>query len=98
MTPRDEIDKALTQLSVSGELGVAAPAIEALVAGLEEAVHTKVFRQLNTEDGLTEGAALNAWVELRTYQRIRQRLTQALKMGQSASETLQPVWETANVI
>ncbi len=93
MTNRDEIDKALTQLSMSGELGVAAAAIEALVAGLEEAVHTMTFRQLNGDRGLGEGEALNAWVELYAYKRIRQRLTQALKMGQSASETMQPVWE-----
>ncbi len=93
MTNRDEIDKALTQLSVSGELGVAAPAIEALVSGLEEAVHTKVFRMLGSELPPTTEEAMNAWVELYAYRRIRQRLTQALKMGQSASETLQPVWE-----
>ncbi len=92
MTNRDEIDKALTQLSMSGELEVAQRAIEALLLSLEKAVHTKMFRWFGNETPSPEDA-LNAWVELHSYHRIRQRLTQALKMGQSASETLQPAWE-----
>ncbi len=93
MSPRVEIDKALAQLSVSGELEVAERAVTALVSSLEEAIHTRVFRKLASEEPFTPQDAMSAWVELHAHQRLRQRLTQALKMGQSASKTLVPAWE-----
>ncbi len=93
MTTREEIDLALAQLSASGELEVAKRAVTSLVTGLEDAIHTRVFRRLGGEEPLSAEEALNAWVELHAYQRLRQRLTQALKMGQSASEALVPAWE-----
>lgn len=93
MTPREEIDRALTQLSVSGELQIAERAVNALLVGLEEGVHTKMFRLLGAEEEVAPEVALNAWVELHAYYRLRQRLTQALKMGQSASTTLEPIWK-----
>ncbi len=93
MTTREEIDTALAQLSLSGELAVAERAVTALVASLEEAIHTRVFRKLASEEPFPPEAALNAWVELHAHQRLRQRLTQALKMGQSASKALEPAWE-----
>ncbi len=93
MTTREDIDKALAQLSLSGELEVAERAVTALVTSLEEAVHARMFRKLASEEAVGPQEALCAWVELHAHQRLRQRLTQALKMGQSASETLVPAWE-----
>ncbi len=90
-----EIDSALAQLTMSGELELARPAIESLVVGLEDQVRNKVFRALNSAEGLTPHDALCAWVELHAYSRLRTRLTQALNMGQSAGKALEGAWETA---
>ncbi len=94
-TKMKEIDHALSQLTMSGELELARPAIEALVAGLEEQVRSKVFRSLNGAEGLTPHDALCAWVELHAYSRLWTRLTQALNMGQSAGKALENAWETS---
>ena len=86
-----EIDRALAQLTMSGELELARPAIETLVTGLEDQVRLKVFRGLNGETGLTPHDALVAWVQLHAFSLLRTRLTQALKVGQSAGKTLEGV-------
>lgn len=88
-----QIDHDLAQLTMSGELEVARPAIEVLVAGLEDQVRSKMFRVLNGAEGLTPHDALCAWVELHAYSRLRTRLTQALNMGQSAGKALENAWE-----
>ncbi len=92
MSEAKEIDAALTQLSISGELERARPAIEGLLAGLEVSVRSRVFRQVNSSEEFTAQEALNAWIELHAYNRLRMRLTQALQMGQSAGKTLEPAW------
>ena len=86
-----EIDRALSRLTISGELEMARPAVEALVSGLEEQVRLKVFRALNGEAGLTPHDALVAWVQFHAFSLLRTRLTQALNVGQSAGKTLEDV-------
>ncbi len=94
MAGMKEIDGPLAQLAMSGELELARPAIEALVDGLEDQVRNKVFRALNSGEGLTPHDALCAWVALHAHSRLRTRLTQTLNMGQSAGKALEGAWET----
>ncbi len=93
MTESKEIDTALTQLSISGELERARPALEGLLTGLEASVRSRVFRQINSSEDFTAQEALSAWTELYAYNRLRTRLTQALQMRQSAGKTLEPAWD-----
>jgi hypothetical protein len=85
----EQLDKALAQVATSGELALALPALEAILHGLEQGVRNRLFCQLNTGEEVDPQAALRAWVELHTYHKLRTRLTQATRMGQSAGKRLE---------
>ncbi len=87
------INKKVGQVNMSAELLLAQPAMDALLDTLEKAVVSKMLRKLGSTEGVDAQVALNAWIELYSYNRIRNRLTQAVKMGQSAGKALETVWE-----
>ncbi len=87
------IDKMVGQVNMSAELLLAQPALNTLLDALEKMVVAKMFRKLGSTEVVDNQMALNAWIELYSYNRIRTRLTQAVKMGHSAGKSLETVWE-----
>ena len=83
----NEIEKELVRLSVSGAVMAALPELEDMLAGLEQKVITQAMTSLARMEPMD---ALALWHELCAYRRIRNRLTSAVKSGQSASENLEP--------
>ncbi len=86
------IDKAVSQLNMSAELALVEPTLSLILTGLEEAVKTRMFRKIASGEITDTQVAVNAWTELYSYQRVRSRLTQAMKMGQSAEVKLNRTW------
>ena len=89
MTPEPDTADLIaleTGTQALAELPVTASAIE----DLDRAVNRRIFLILERGDPLSPEIAVQAWVEKLTYSRLIKRLTQRVRMGQTAGENLAP--------
>lgn len=93
-TPLTEIDDMLTKLKAGAMASDALPLITEMLDGLDKAVSRRVYTRISSGDGLPPEMAVEAWLERYAYHRLRTRLTQATKVGQSASGDLEPLLNT----
>lgn len=89
MTSSRDVDAALTQVISGGEIAAARPVLNAALDKLVNAVHRRVFQQLNSGETLNPQFAVQCWMELFAYRNARNSLTKVERIGQSAGETLQ---------
>ncbi|MCH7944770.1 MAG: hypothetical protein IIC73_01965 [Armatimonadetes bacterium] len=85
-----EIDDALARLRGGTLAADAIPVVEEALVALQKTVSNRIFRVLASEAGLSPEIATAAWLEVYAYDRLRRKLTQQARIGQSASKELEP--------
>lgn len=80
-------DKLLTMVTRGHESAKLLPILEAETAKLEDIVKRRVFSALEKGE-LTDREALTSWMELHAMEKLKRKLNQQVKAGQSSGERL----------
>jgi len=79
----------MAKIQDAARLSGVLPYLESEIAGMEKALETRVFSDLDART-LTPEAALAAWQEKRGYQSLLRRLKSKIRAGQSVGHGLAP--------
>ena len=83
--PDAELERRLAELS-RGQLATQfGPMLDELLTVLEDATRKRVFRALDSPEGLDTQLAIQAWTEWRAYAKLRRAILRTEKRGRTAS-------------
>jgi len=77
----------LLEQATGAHIASVSPVLNAEIDKMMAQVHNKVFTAISKNE-LTPELAMQAWHELNSYFRLRQRFNQQIKVGQAAGEAL----------
>ena len=84
------ITAQMARLQEGQAIAAALPFLRNVFQHRSAAVMQQVFRQIQTGEPLSPQAALQAWLELYEIDKLEKSLTQAVRIGQTASVELAP--------